>query len=96
MEVLQIIISIKDLDQKYPYSAINDLIERFALKLATIVPKFISVSQCNSEHWEVGTYFRDGRLFEGDAYLMILYLGWALIFEGVAYSSHHGMSLFAW
>ena len=47
MEVLQIIISIKDLDQKYPYSGINDLIERFALKSATIVSKFISVSQCN-------------------------------------------------
>ena len=47
MEVLQIIISIKDLDQKYPYSAINDLIESFALKSATIVLKFISVSKCN-------------------------------------------------
>ena len=47
MEVLQIIISIKDLDQKYPYSGINDLIERFALKSATIALKFISVSQCN-------------------------------------------------
>ena len=44
----------------------------------------------------MGTYFRDGRLFEGDAYLMILYLGLVLIFEGVAYLSHHGMSLFAW
>ena len=46
MEVLQIIISMKDLDQKYPYSAMNDLTERSALKLVKIVPKIISVSQC--------------------------------------------------
>ena len=45
MEVLQIIISMKDLDQKYPYSAMNDLTERSALKLVKIVLKIISVSQ---------------------------------------------------
>ena len=44
MEVLQIIISMKDLDQKYPYSAMNDLTERSALKLVTVVPKIISNS----------------------------------------------------
>ena len=46
MEVLKIIISMKDLDQKYPYSAMNDLTERSALKLVKIVPKIIAVPQC--------------------------------------------------
>ena len=43
-----------------------------------------------------GTYFRDGRLFEGDYLINNSVIRVSAYIRGVAYSSHHGMSLFAW